>query len=162
MKQRETIFCENFIDKINPPKHMCKRDMNIISQHTGIDFLKKREGSAPPAKVRASSPYFRNMMTSDQVNFKDSPKRKARGVCHQDFLKESTVVNEHGFKESKKHFQKGDNIKFTHVVRPDLSILKYHQPERLERVNKYMNSSQIKNLFNQTENRYYKGLLPDR
>jgi len=159
MKQRETIFCENFIDKINPPRHMCKRDMNIISQSTGIDFLKKREGSAPPSKVRASSPYIRNMVTTDQNNIKNSPQRKAKGTCYQYFNRESNKVNEHGFKESKKHFERYDNMKSTHVTKPDLSILKYYQPERLERVNKYMNSNQMKNLFNQADNKYYKGLL---
>ena len=47
MYQRETIFCEDQIDKIDPPKHHSKRAKDQISKKTGIDFRKGFEEQPP-------------------------------------------------------------------------------------------------------------------
>jgi len=158
MKQRETIFSDALIERINPPKHQAKRSFNAISNTTGIDFLKKKEYT-PVLRHRPTSAFTRNTLLSDQENVKVSPKKKARGAYFRDFNKESQDINAHGFEISKKHYARDDNMKFQHVTKPDLSILKFNVPERQQRINRYMNSSQMKDLFNQGDSKYYRGLL---
>jgi len=160
-KQRETIFSDTLIEKINPPKHQTKRNMDTISNVTGIDFLKKKEVSAPTVRHRPTSAFTRNTAVSDQENIKRlSPQRKARGTYFRDFNQQSQAINAHGFEISKKHYNhRPDNMKFQQVTKPDLSILKHNLPERQQRVSRYMNSNQMKDLFNQSDSKYYRGLL---
>lgn len=157
MKQRETIFCEDYIDKIFPDKHRVRRDARRISLNTGIDFNKSIE--SPPPKNNPKSKLTRNLETSMDMGVKESPNKKAKGSFHRDFLSQSYIDNTYGMPASKKHIPKTDNIKSLPPQIINTDILRYSNPQRRETINKYMGSSQIKDLFNMDNRSYYRGVL---
>jgi len=156
MKQRETIFCEEYIDKINPPKHITRRPASNIAQFYKMDLKKGYE--MPPPKPNPQTVVVRNLETSKE-EAPLSPSKKAKGGCYRDINKQSTEENTLGIQFHKKIMPKEDNIKNHKVVAVELDQLKYKNPNRTELINKYMNSSGVKDVFQMDSNIYYKGLL---
>jgi len=154
MNQRETIFCEDLLLKPTI-KHIKKRELDVISQKTGIS--KPDSGHEAPPKQRTSVVSNRNLVqgTSPEVPLFGS--HKAKGVYTKGFNDQTQDYNLLGISVSKKHFQKHDNVRSNGSTLEAKEIL--NRTAKQPKVNGYMNSDQMKNIFSQSDSKYYRGLL---
>jgi hypothetical protein len=157
MKQRDTIFCDNYIDKIFPPKYYVRRSVHNISQNTGIDFNQSFEIELPKGKPQTK--VARNLNTSIDLGAPDMKKSKGSGLYHKDFLSRSYIDNTHGIPQRKKHIYQEPTIKSIPPQIINLDILKYRNPVRRETISKYMGSSQMKTCMTMDNTSYYRGVM---
>jgi len=154
MNQRETIFCEDLLMKPTI-KHIQKRNLDVISQRSGVP--KPDSGHEALPKQRSEVVFNRNLTSGTSKEIPLFNGHKAKGAYTKGFNDQSSDINLLGISVTKKHFAKSDNVRSAGSTIEAREII--NRNSKQPRVNGYMNSDQMKNIFSQGDSKYYRGLL---
>jgi len=159
---RDTIFAERNYKELFPIKHCIKRHVNIIAKKTGIVFNDSGERSIYP-KLKARSASCRTLIPGDEFRPNIAVSSVGKGQFQKNMLATSHIATERGYgqESAKKRISRPQNdMQLLHFDPWAVTPEKTASQHKLDRVDRYMNSNQMKDIFKLDHDKYYRGVIP--